>query len=125
MDGNRHQLIRQLRQLVEDERDAALRAVAELEAYLVGQVQPSRVSDGIAALLSRLSRPPICKDSIRPLVLSSISGTEKSVSQIVAETHLTDRQVRGVLYADDLREKIRKDHSSGPVRFRLASTGGT
>src|SRR5688500_10686773 len=102
MDGMDQRLVERLRRLVDEQHSAALQALASLEAYIAGREQPASLTDAISKILGDLKASANRPESIRPLVLGALGNTPKSVSQIAAETELSERQVRGVLYAGDL-----------------------
>jgi hypothetical protein len=117
-------LIDRLEETVENRHRSAMQAIRTLKDYLTDYgVSTERASQG-GHLIGELIGYLHSKGSIRERVRQAILDQYKTIAQIADETGLTEVQIRGALYAKDLRENIRKDHSSGPVRFRLVSTGG-
>lgn len=113
-------LAAQLRRRIEDRHQKAIAALAELEAYLD---DPSLLSNQVATERPSTRQPAVIErsvahainptqaigaESFRSRVLDIISTEWATVQDIVGRTGLTIRQVRGVLNAPGLSDKIQR-----------------
>lgn len=118
-------LIDRLEETVESRHRNAIQAIKTLKDYLthsgISTERASQSGHMIGELIGYLRG----EGSIRERVRQTISQQFKTIEEIADETGLTVDQVRGVVYAKDWRGRIRKDRSSGPMRFLLVSTGGS
>jgi hypothetical protein len=122
MDGFDHRLIEQLKRRVDEQHAAALRAITQLSEYLSGRDRSGPIADAISRTLGDLLAGVTLGESIRPAVLAAIANSPKTVSEIALETQLSEKQVRGVLYAKDLSSVIDVVRGMGALRFRSRAT---
>ena len=128
MDETGVSLVAELKEAIDRRHRIAVRAVQTLEEYLVGNwVSPVGQMES-AGVLGDLIAYLHGDASIRRRVLRSISETWKSVNEIAQETGLTKQQVRGVVYASDLRRggsaaQMEWTAQFGEKRFRLKNSG--
>src|SRR5579862_3803786 len=103
------ELIEKLRISIDDQYAAAIKALDVLARYLAedkGKHTPSHSSDTNG------------DGSLRESVLRIIKTRWATVNEISAESGLPVKQIRGVLYAPTLRERIDKQgHGKGDRRY--------
>jgi len=116
-------LIERLEETVESRHRSAMQAIKTLKDYLTHNGVSAHGAGHSGHVIGELIGYLRGKGSIRERVRQSISSQFKTIEEIADETALTNSQVRGVVYAKDFRIGLQKDRSSGPMRFRLASTG--
>jgi hypothetical protein len=123
MDSDDSRLIDELKATVETRHRNALRAIETLRDFLTENMPASDMVPNRPPIIGELIAYLHGNGSVRERVRRAIQGRYLSVEEIVAETGLTRTQVRGVVYAKDVREKLQRDRSSGPMRFRLSANG--
>ena len=112
-------ILSELRDRIDREHRRALQAHAQLVRYLAldGATVPdesSPVSSCLKTLIGYTSRGR----SKRDLVFDAICMEWRSVEDIAETTQLTQKQVEGVVYAPDIRNRIQKDTQYGFARFK-------
>jgi len=113
------ELLRGLRNSLEDRYREGLRAIHALEAMLSGQWVSAAKDEEAASTLSELVRYLHRQGSLRDRVRDCISSDYRSINQISAETGLSKKQIRGVLYNPDLKDHVLKSNQFGEVQFKL------
>jgi len=112
-------LVKDLRRAIDEQHQEALQALAAIRCYLE---QPSLCR----TCTERLSEQPALTGngpSIRERVLEQIREQSRSVRDIEATTGLTKRQVRGVISAPDLKDRIERTSHNGTVHYRYVGDG--
>jgi len=115
-DSTRPAVLIDIRKAVVQQHEAALQAVAMLERYLA----EGRLDAGIAsqlACIQRLIDRSTTSPSIRERVLAAIPAEGATVEAIHASTGLTKKQIRGVLYAPEIKEFVTNNRTTGQNRF--------
>ena len=100
----------QLRKNIEAKYQEALAALDVIGEY-IGETEPN-LPGGAVTIAARIT--PVAngkKLTIREKVIGSIIEKTSTVDQIADETRLDPRQVRGVLNAPDLHDKIKRDRN--------------
>ncbi|MCH8047469.1 MAG: hypothetical protein IID44_27560 [Planctomycetes bacterium] len=122
---NEQHLLQKMRNQVDDRHRAATRAIRILEEYLCSQ-QPasSGTRDSVdLGTLNDLLRHMRGDASMRKRVLASISDGWMTVAEISKETHLSEKQIRGVLYSRDVKAKVRVSGNSRLRKFKAQPSG--
>lgn len=109
----------ELRDRIDREHRRALQAHAQLTRYLAAEdgtatEESSQLPSCLQALVGYTSRGR----SNRDLVFDAICLDLRSVEEIAELTQLTQKQVEGVVYAPDTRDRIQKDTQYGFARFK-------
>ena len=116
-------ILSELRDRIDREHGQALQAHARLARYL-------RDADG-ANVPDEMSRAAVksCLHQIighaghgrsnRDLVFHAISAEPRSIDQICELTSLSKKQVQGVVYAPETKDRIKRDNSHAPPTFNL------
>ena len=112
-------LVKDLRKAIDDKHQEALQALAAIRCYLE---QPSLCHTGTEGS-SEEPAPKGNGRSIREQVLEQIREQSRSVRDIETVTGLTKRQVRGVISAPDLKDRIERTAHSGTVQYRYIGDG--
>lgn len=111
-------VLQTIREEVDRRHRAALSAVSLLEEYLAGDPD-QRPPTWLLDFLSRFNDLV----SLREKVISAISPDGATIAELEARTGLTPRQIRGVLYADGVREKtVITTQTADGLRFHRADT---
>jgi hypothetical protein len=105
-----------IRKAVVRHHEDALHALSVLEQHLVLQTVDASLLSQLSNI-QRLIGGSMDRPSIRQRVLAAIPDGGATVEAIPSSTGLTKRQVRGVLYAPEVKEFITNNRTSGENRF--------
>ena len=112
-------LVTDLKKAINEKHQNAMQALETIRCYLE---QPSL---RYTHTEEPFEQPPLGGNgrSIREQVVEQICEQSKSVRDIETVTGLTKRQVRGVLSAPDLKDRIDRTIQSGTVHYRYVGDG--
>ncbi len=105
-----------IRKAVVQRHEAALQAVSLLERYLAEERFDAEIASQLACIQRRIDGSAT-SPSIRERVLAAISAEGATVEAIHASTGLTKKQIRGVLYAPEIKEFVTNNRTTGQNRF--------
>jgi hypothetical protein len=107
--------IENLRTAIDAKHAEAIRALQVLESYLNDAPSAMDVPQRSPASVARRQEPV---GSIRERVLSIIASDWAGVPSMAKKLGLDGKQVRGVVLAPDLKDKIQRRESNGITEYR-------
>lgn len=119
-------ILSELHDRIHHEYQRALEAHERLARYLLdaeeidapGEISPETVSSCLQAIAGYTRRGR----SNRDLVFDAIAVESRSIDEISEIASLTKKQVEGVVYAPGTVDRIQRDNSHAPPRFRLRTS---
>ena len=114
-------IVENLRKAIEAKHQEALRALETLRCYLKHPV----VSEHPQLRDQGKESQEADRATIRERVLEQIRDQARSVREIEANTGLTKRQVRGVISAPDLKNRIERTVRHGVTHYRYVADGNS
>lgn len=109
-------ILAEIRKALTQRYEAAIQAVALLERQLADETLDAGIAAQLASIY-RLIEPAAAPPSIRQRVLAAIPADGATVEMICAATGLSKRQIRGVLYAPEIKGLTANHRASGQNRF--------
>jgi len=107
-------LVNALRTLADERHKDVLLAIDRIASYLSDSKNLDReVSESLRELISRTSS----RAAIRERVLSSLGKDSLSILELAVKTGLTEKQVRGVLYSKQVKDRVNRSRMYGETRF--------